>query len=429
MRKVTTVLLLAGALTGCAGTTGEQSPWLVQRDLNPPKRCEPLTADQELVLGLSQEMASAGRHHAALANLERLPDELPQVRLSKARLLRLLGHGSEAEALYGSLLGSCLVADAHHGLGQIDATRRNYPSAQQHLRAAASLSPANESIRNDLGVVYMNQRQLAEARFELLTAMELNENSRRAAQNLLTLLVYEGNWQGARELVNARGLSSDDFKRAEQRARTMRNNDANAQAPALAGQPLATAQPAGIAQVTAPAATDPGVRSATTAPAAAPAPVSGSAQGLARANVAAPDSAAAQRVAGAEHLAKAAVPPLKPSRIPLAAAAQWPAPAADAAPASAATQAPARAPTAVPVSAAVQWPAAAQTAAPARSVTPMPLAVAAQAWATEEAGVAAGAANPVRGVQQTPSTGARPIVCRSSEANASRPSVMECHPE
>lgn len=415
MRKVTTVLLLAGALTGCAGTTGEQSPWLVQRDLNPPKRCEPLTADQELVLGLSQEMASAGRHHAALANLERLPDELPQVRLSKARLLRLLGHGSEAEALYGSLLGSCLVADAHHGLGQIDATRRNYPSAQQHLRAAASLSPANESIRNDLGVVYMNQRQLAEARFELLTAMELNENSRRAAQNLLTLLVYEGNWQGARELVNARGLSSDDFKRAEQRARTMRNNDANAQAPALAGQPLATAQPAGIAQVTAPAAADPGVRSATTAPAAAPAPVT--------------VSAPAQGAAGADDLAKAAVPSQEPPRVPLAAAAQWPAHAADAAPVSAATQAPARAPTAVPVSAAVQWPAAAQATAPARPVTPMPLAVAAQAWASEETGVAAGAANPVRGMQQTPSTGARPIVCRSSEANASRPSVMECHPE
>lgn len=415
MRKVTTVLLLAGALTGCAGTTGEQSPWLVQRDLNPPKRCEPLTADQELVLGLSQEMASAGRHHAALANLERLPDELPQVRLSKARLLRLLGHGSEAEALYGSLLGSCLVADAHHGLGQIDATRRNYPSAQQHLRAAASLSPANESIRNDLGVVYMNQRQLAEARFELLTAMELNESSRRAAQNLLTLLVYEGNWQGARELVNARGLSSDDFKRAEQRARTMRNNDANAQAPALAGQPLATAQPAGVAQVTAPAATDPRVHSAATAPAAIAAPVT--------------VSAPAQGAAGADSLAKAAVPSQEPTRVPLAAAAQWSAHAAAAAPVSAATQAPARAPTAVPVSAAVQWPAAAQTAAPARPVTPMPLAVAAQAWATEEAGVAAGAANPVRGVQQTPSTGARPIVCRSSEANASRPSVMECHPE
>lgn len=415
MRKVTTVLLLAGALTGCAGTTGEQSPWLVQRDLNPPKRCEPLTADQELVLGLSQEMASAGRHHAALANLERLPDELPQVRLSKARLLRLLGHGSEAEALYGSLLGSCLVADAHHGLGQIDATRRNYPSAQQHLRAAASLSPANESIRNDLGVVYMNQRQLAEARFELLTAMELNENSRRAAQNLLTLLVYEGNWQGARELVNARGLSSDDFKRAEQRARTMRNNDANAQAPALAGQPLATAQPAGIAQVTAPAATDPRVHSAATAPAATAAPVT--------------VSAPAQGAAGADSLAKAAVPSQEPTRVPLAAAAQWPAPSTGTAPASAATQAPAPARTAVPVSAAVQWPAATQTVAPARPVTPMPLAVAAQAWASEEAGVAAGAANPVRGVQQTPSTGARPIVCRSSEANASRLSVMECHPE
>ena len=224
MKRFTAVLLVAGVLTGCASNPSE-SPWLVQRELNPPKRCEPLTGDQELVLGVSQEMAVAGRRHAALANLERLPTSLPQVRLNKARLLRLLGHGDEAQDLYASLLGSCLAADARHGLGQLEASRGNNPSAQEHLRAAASLAPANDAIRNDLGVVYLNQRQLREARFELLTAMELNEGANRAAINLLTLLVYQGDWQTARELVRSKGLSADDFSRAEHRARTMRTDD------------------------------------------------------------------------------------------------------------------------------------------------------------------------------------------------------------
>jgi len=355
MRRVATVLLFAGALTGCASNVNE-SPWLVQRELSPPKNCEPLTGDQELVLGMSQEMASAGRRHAALANLERLPNGLPQVRLSKARLLRSLGHEGEAEVLYSSLLGSCLVADAHHGLGQIEATRRNYPRAQEHLRAAASLSPANEAIRNDLGVVYMNQRQLSEARFELLTAMELNENSRRAPQNLLVLLVYQGNWQGARDLVSAKGLSSDDFNKAEQRARTMRNND-------LASLTQPVAEQRKPATVVAPTPTP------TPTPALAPVPV----QALASA----------------------------PTRTPVAAPAQRPLRAPDAAPAAAAV----------------------------RAVTPMPLSVAARAWAAEEATAVSGAANQIRDVQQEPSAGVRPIVCRSSGASASRLSVMECLPE
>lgn len=251
MRRATAVLLLAGTLVGCATHSANESPWLVQRDTNMPRSCKPLTADQELVLGLSQEMASAGRRHAALANLERLPNEVPQVRLSKARLLRVLGHGSEAEMLFHGLLNSCLVADANHGLGQIEASRGNYPQAQSYLRTAASLSPASEAIRNDLGVVYMNQRRLSEAQFELLTAMELGDHSRRAAMNMLTLLVYQGQWQAAQELVAAKGLSSADFKQAEQRAQAMRSQDAPETAalaaPTAIVPPLVTPEPAGTA--------------------------------------------------------------------------------------------------------------------------------------------------------------------------------------
>ncbi|PRB83819.1 tetratricopeptide repeat protein [Pseudomonas sp. MYb185] len=382
MRRVATVLLLAGSLVGCASSANEPSlsHWRVEQDISPPKRCEPLTADQELVLGLSQEMANERRWHAALANLERLPSDIPQVRLSKARLLRLLGHVDEAQALYGSLLYSCLVADAQHGLGQIEASRRNYPQAQQHLRAAASLSPANETIRNDLGVVYMNQRQLPEARFELLTAMELDGNSRRAAQNMLVLLVYQGNWQGARELVSARGLSSEDFKRAEQRARDMREQDARALTSTKApdGQLLATPEPAGMAAALAslptPAAAGPLVRSAT-----APA---------------------------GESVAAAASVPV-------------------AAPTPAAAPAPVAVPTPAPLRAFVT-----ESASSARNVAPMSLSAAVRAWSGEQATTVAGdMPESIHDAQPAPSAGARPIVCRSTEASTPGLTVMQCQPE
>lgn len=115
MKHILVMMLLAVTLVGCAADPA--SPWLVQRESSKPRSCEPLTSDQELVLGLSQEMASSGRLHAALANLERLPTDLPEARLRKAQLLRVLGR-PEAQPLYSGLVNTCLVADAHHGLGR-----------------------------------------------------------------------------------------------------------------------------------------------------------------------------------------------------------------------------------------------------------------------------------------------------------------------
>lgn len=356
MRQAAAVLLLAGSLIGCAGNAVDESPWLVQRDTAAPRSCEPLTADQELVLGLSREMAGSGSLHAALANLERLPSDLPQGRLSKAQLLRLLGHSSEAEALYAGLLNSCLVADARHGLGQIAAARGDYAEAQEYLRSAASLAPANQAIRNDLGVVYMNQGRMSEARFELLTAMELAENSRGVAVNMLTLLMYEDNWQAAQELVAAKGLSSSDFSRAEQRARSMRSQSGNAAAPASMGsaQPLATPDPVGMAEAVA----------SLTAPAEASVP--GRSVGTTAAAVSAADAAPVKKLA--------------PAPTPLRAFAA--------------------------------------ESVPASARTPQPLATAVQAWTGEQT-TTAPSGQQAENVQQA-ATGARPLICRSRESGDGR---------
>lgn len=219
MKHILVMMLLAVTLVGCAADPA--SPWLVQRESSQPRSCEPLTSDQELVLGLSQEMAGSDRLHAALANLERLPTNLPEARLRKAQLLRVLGR-PEATPLYTSLVNTCLVADAHHGLGQIAVADKNYPQALHHLRIATSLSPASDAMRNDLGVTYLNMQRLSEAHFELMTAMELNEADTRATQNMLTLLIYQDKWNHARDLVAKKKLTTDQFRDAEKRATALK---------------------------------------------------------------------------------------------------------------------------------------------------------------------------------------------------------------
>lgn len=245
MRRVSGLLLVVGALSGCAGNSLE-SPWLIQREMSQPPACTPLTREQELAINLSQQMQEAGNLHAALANLERLPPELPEARLRKARILRVLGR-PEAQALYQGLLGTCLLADAHHGLGQLAAGAGRYPEAVEHLKRAVSLSPTNDAMRNDLGVVYLNLRQLPQARFELTTALELNEGDARPAENLLTLLIYENRWTEASALVTRRQMTPAQFREAEQRAQQMRRDDQQAagQAPAApAPAPKPAALPA-----------------------------------------------------------------------------------------------------------------------------------------------------------------------------------------
>jgi Flp pilus assembly protein TadD len=206
-------LLLLG---GCASNGA--TPWSA---LTNTASCGKLTSDEQLSLNLADDMANDGKLHASLANLQSLPDNLADVRLRKAKVYRLLGR-SEAEPLYRSLLGSCLAAEAEHGLGQLAAAKGDNGLAQAHLQRAARLAPTDEKIRNDLGVVYLNQLRVEDARFEFLTAMELKQSDQLAALNLVTLLIYQDDWSRAAELVSRLGLSPAQVTEAQGRAQRLK---------------------------------------------------------------------------------------------------------------------------------------------------------------------------------------------------------------
>ncbi|MCU1747952.1 tetratricopeptide repeat protein [Pseudomonas sp. 6D_7.1_Bac1] len=198
-------------LAGCA-TNGLSSR---------PSSCASPDSDQQLSLNLADDMANDGRFYASLANLEGLPEDLPQVRLRKARVLRLLGR-NEAGPLYQSLLGTCLAAEGEHGLGQLAVAKNDNAAAADHLERAMRMAPTDDKIRNDLGVVYLNQRRINEARFQFLTAMELKQSDSLAALNLVTLLIYQDNWKQAAELANRASLSPKQVADAQARAEKLK---------------------------------------------------------------------------------------------------------------------------------------------------------------------------------------------------------------
>ncbi|MDP9691268.1 UNVERIFIED_ORG: Flp pilus assembly protein TadD [Pseudomonas mohnii] len=203
-------------LGGCA--SNGQTPWSALA----PVSCGKLNAEQQLSLNLADDMANDGKLHASLANLQSLPDNVADVRLRKAKVYRLLDR-SEAEPLYRSLLGGCLAAEAEHGLGQLAAARGDQGLAQAHLQRAARLAPTDEKIRNDLGVVYLNQLRIEDAKFEFLTAIELKQSDQLAAVNLVTLLIYQDDWNRAAELVSRLGLNPAQVTQAQARAEKLKS--------------------------------------------------------------------------------------------------------------------------------------------------------------------------------------------------------------
>jgi Flp pilus assembly protein TadD len=226
-------LLLLG---GCA--SNGPTPWSALTD---SASCAKLSSEQQLSLNLANDMANDGKLHASLANLQSLPDNLADVRLRKAKVYRLLGR-SEAEPLYRSLLGGCLAAEAEHGLGQLAAAHGDNGLAQSHLQRAARLAPTDEKIRNDLGVVYLNQLRVEDARFEFLTALELKQSDQLAAVNLVTLLIYQDDWNRAAELVSRLGLSPAQVTEAQARAEKLKTPAKTG--PTVAAQVAAVANPA-----------------------------------------------------------------------------------------------------------------------------------------------------------------------------------------
>jgi Flp pilus assembly protein TadD len=215
MRNAIAIGVLSLALGGCANLETLGGPSVGQ------SCSEHLGQSVELQLNLAREMLDNGRAHAALANLETLPPNSLEVQESKALALRRIGD-PRAQVIYQGLLNTCKAAEAHHGLGQIAMRGGNTVTAERELREAARLQPTDSALRNDLGYVLLSRGELEKARFEFITAMELDEHDKLPATNLLSLMFMQGESSEANRLIQSVGLSADQVRAAKDQADSLR---------------------------------------------------------------------------------------------------------------------------------------------------------------------------------------------------------------
>lgn len=169
-------------------------------------------------LAAIEQVLRDGKPYAALAQLDAMRSEASSVQLVRADALRRIDRSNEAAALYEQLLSGCQRAKAHHGLGLLLANQGKLPEALSHLQAARAAAPTDVRVRNDLGYALLLAQRTDEARFELLTVLDLSPREPRAARNLVLLTLREGRPEKARELATSLGLDATTLERLGQQA-------------------------------------------------------------------------------------------------------------------------------------------------------------------------------------------------------------------
>jgi Flp pilus assembly protein TadD len=212
------VLLLAmgglGCISGSGPKTAEEALAESQPRSDPPR----------LHLELIEKMLESGKAHAALAHLDGLsPKEAaaPTARLLRGEALRRMDRLDAAWRVYEPLLLTDAAAPAWRGLALIKAEQGDLETSIAWLRRARDLQPTTARIRNDLGYALLLRGELADAENELITALEL-EGSRRAARNLVLVLLLENQDESAQRLAERHKIGDAGLERLRQRAERMR---------------------------------------------------------------------------------------------------------------------------------------------------------------------------------------------------------------
>ena len=208
-------LWLATVGLGCAAVDGPkvaEAPLAQKTD--PPR----------LHLELIEKMLESGKAHAALAHLDALPPKeaaAPSAQLLRGEALRRMDQLDAARLVLEPLLLTDAAAPAWRGLALIKAEQGDLETSIAWLRRARDLQPTAARIRNDLGYALLLRGELAEAKNELVTALELEE-SRRTARNLVLVLLLENQDESAQRLAGRHKIDEAGLERLRQRAERMR---------------------------------------------------------------------------------------------------------------------------------------------------------------------------------------------------------------
>ncbi len=205
-------LFAAAAIVACAGPL----PGTGGREDAP---CgEARAAGDGTRLALIRQVLEEGKPYAALAQLDAIGLKGPDVDYLRAEALRRTGGDDEAAAIYRSLLGTCLKGQGHHGLGLVEAHAGRLQESLAELKLARQALPADPRVRNDLGYALLMVGDLGPARFEFLTALDLDPADRKAAANLVQLLFRAGERDKAESIAARYKLDADTVESLRRQA-------------------------------------------------------------------------------------------------------------------------------------------------------------------------------------------------------------------
>ncbi|HZX32444.1 MAG TPA: hypothetical protein VFF03_13915 [Rhodocyclaceae bacterium] len=169
-------------------------------------------------MGMIRKLMDTGRPYAALAHLESTGAKGPAADQLRADILRRTGRSEDARRLYRGLLSTCLAPAGHHGLGLLAGQEGRLKESLDHLRQARQGLAVDARVRSDLGYALMLSGDLEGARFEFLTAQDLDPEDRKAALNLALLYYLQGKPAEAESLGRRHQMDDKELAKLRQEA-------------------------------------------------------------------------------------------------------------------------------------------------------------------------------------------------------------------
>jgi Flp pilus assembly protein TadD len=210
------VLLLSVGIPALLLSACATQPGNVMSPRDTAKSCGvALNNEQELTLTMVEQREKDGELYGALAELQGLPESSPVVLRHKADVLRRLGR-PEARQYFQRLQKTCLAPWGDHGLGLLAVDDGDLKTAHHLLQKAADALPTEYRLRNDLGVLLLREQKIDDARFELMTALELSSDRSLPAVNLLTLLMVQQKPVAMRSLMQRYRMDQSEWQSAVQ---------------------------------------------------------------------------------------------------------------------------------------------------------------------------------------------------------------------
>lgn len=192
-------------------------------DFRPRVNCSARIAPEEKVeLEMVDTLTSRARPYAALAQLQKTQQQNIEYWLRYGQLQAKTEQLPRARAVFETLVARCDTGEARHGLGMVMVKQNELQRGMQELQRAARMLPASAAVRNDYGYALMMAGEYGAARFELITALELENGSGRARQNLAAAVILAGDRAGLEQLQQNYHYTEDELTHARNLAHQLR---------------------------------------------------------------------------------------------------------------------------------------------------------------------------------------------------------------